>query len=145
MTTSQKNFTLCKPTGGDPISLGDLAYMQARNRYNVYELVLKEFQRSDLSQADLARRLGKKPEIVCRWLGAPGNWTLDTVSDLLFAISGAEVEYSLAYPCDMPRKNHSAPHWLSEQVEPVQTGRAPTSGFGTKATPQIRWNVAEPA
>jgi hypothetical protein len=120
--------------------------MQARNRFRVHELVLEEFQRSGVSQADLARRLGKKPEVVCRWLGAPGNWTLDTISDLLFAISGAEAGYTITYPCDMPKRNHNSPHWLMEQLSvPVRAGTAPASA-GTKSTMNIKLNqVVEPA
>jgi hypothetical protein len=73
---------------------------------------LTEFQNSGLSQADLARRLGKRPEIISRLLGAPGNWGLDTVSDLLFAISGAEPDYAVSYPFDVPARNDVQPHWL---------------------------------
>ncbi len=89
---------LSKPEGADVIPLGTLGYFRGRNRWRVYELVLTEFKKSGLSQADLARRIGKRPEVISRLLGAPGNWGLDTVSDLLFAISGAEPAYQVAYP-----------------------------------------------
>lgn len=113
MTTFRPTTSLCKPEGESRIPAGVLAYFQARNKNRVYELVLSEFVRSGISQATLARRLGKKPDVVCRWLGAPGNWTLDTVSDLLFAISGAEPEYSLSYPLDRGSRNFRAPEWLN--------------------------------
>ena len=35
--------------------------------------------------------MGWRQEVVSRMLGEFGNWRLDTVSDLLFAIFGAEV------------------------------------------------------
>jgi hypothetical protein len=65
-------------------------------------LVMREFKKAGISRATLARRLGKRPEQVSRLLGGPGNWTLDTVSDLLFAINGAEPEYATRYPFEEP-------------------------------------------
>jgi hypothetical protein len=112
MTTSQPTTTLSKPSGENRIPDGTLAYFEARHRSRVYELVLKHFIRSGLTQAVLARRLGKRPEVINRLLGAPGNWTLDTVSDLLFAISGAEPDYGLRYPLDEPARNFREPEWL---------------------------------
>ena len=38
------------------------------------------------TRADLARRLGKRPEQVTRWLAGPGNLKIDTLSDLLLAM-----------------------------------------------------------
>src|SRR5947209_2537173 len=32
------------------------------------------------------------PEVITRLLGAPGNWTLETISDLLLGIAGEELE-----------------------------------------------------
>jgi hypothetical protein len=112
VTTSQPTLSLSKPEGDERIPVGTLGYFEARNRNRLYEVVLNEFLRSGISQATLARRLGKNPDVVCRWLGAPGNWTLDTVTDLLFAISGAEPEYRLAYPLDGATRNYSEPEWL---------------------------------
>jgi len=113
MPTSQRTSTLYKPKGDEQIPLGTLGYFEARNRNRVYDLVLSEFLRSGISQATLARRLGKGTDVICRWLGAPGNWTLDTVSNLLFAISGAEPEYGVSRPLDGPQRNFAAPEWLS--------------------------------
>jgi hypothetical protein len=84
MSTSQTTV-LCKPEGSNKISIGTLGYIRARNRLRAYNLVIREFKKSGLTQADLARRLGKAPEIVSRLLSRPRNWELDTFSDLLFA------------------------------------------------------------
>ena len=92
-------INVIRPTA-EPIPLWQLAYFQARNRSRVHELVLNEFRRSGISQADLARRMHKRPEVVSRLLGAPGNWGLDTISDLLFAISGGEHIWEINYPFD---------------------------------------------
>lgn len=54
--------------------------------------------------------------MVCRWLAAPSNLEADTLSDLLFAISGAAPAYAAEYPlgsaidCD-----------TSQRVDPTAT------------------------
>jgi hypothetical protein len=114
MDTSQKTSSLYKPRGADLIPFGTLGYFRARNRWRAYEVVLTEFKNSGLTKADLARRLGKRPEVISRLLGAPGNWGLDTVSDLLFAISGAEPVYNRAYPLEIAARNDNRPEWLDD-------------------------------
>lgn len=111
MTTSQKTFSLFKPEGEHRIPRSTLAYFQARNKHRVYECVIDQFIKSGLSQAALARRLGKGTDQISRWLGAPGNWTLDTLSDFLFATVAGEPEYSVSFPLDKPKRNISQPDW----------------------------------
>lgn len=134
MITSQKTFTLSKPSGDDPIPLNVLGFLRAHNKYNVYELVLNEFQRSGLTQAQLARRIRKNPDRVCKILGGPGNWTLDTIADLLFAISGGVAKYSMSYPLDEAARNISTDDVLSlkdhSEVRP---------GTGASEGPGINW------
>ena len=79
---------LSEPHGVEKISR-IFGYIRARHRQRMYDVVIREFKQSGLSQADLARRLGKSPEIISRLLARPANWEADTFSDLLFAISGA--------------------------------------------------------
>lgn len=98
MSTSSRRQFLSEILSDKPIPLGKLAYFRERFRDRLYELVLKEFLKSEasgLTRADIARRIGRRPEQITRWLGAPGNWTLETVSDLLLAISKAEPEVGL--------------------------------------------------
>jgi hypothetical protein len=97
MSTSQ-TIGLSEPTGSTKISIGTLGYINARNRQRAYDLVIKEFKKSDLTQADLARRLGKAQEVISRLLSRPQNWELDTFSELLFGISGAVAAYTATYP-----------------------------------------------
>jgi transcriptional regulator with XRE-family HTH domain len=113
MTTSQIT-SLSKPTEAELIPKGTLGYFRSRNKNKLYTLVVTEFKKSGLSQAELARRLGKTPDIICRWLAGPTNWTIDTVSDLLFAISGAEAKYEINYPLEQPPRNDVRPHWLEK-------------------------------
>ena len=126
---------LSKPEGRFPIPLGTLGYFRGRNRWRIYEFVLAEFRKSGLSQADLARRLRKRPEVISRLLGAPGNWGLDTMSDLLFAISGGEPRYGIAHPLDGAARNDVRPDWLDESgnygwIENIQRPAGQTSSTG---------------
>jgi hypothetical protein len=82
----------------DKISIGTLGYIRARNRQRQYDLVIKEFKRSGITQADLGRRLGKSPEVISRLLARPTNWEADTFADLLFGISGAVAQYQAERP-----------------------------------------------
>ena len=113
MNTSPATSTLFKPTGDTPIPGGTFSYFRGRNRFRIYEIIVKEFLKSGLTQATLARRLGRRPEVVNRVLGAPANLTLDTVSDFLFAISGAEPTCGVQYPLDQAPRNYRGPEWLS--------------------------------
>jgi hypothetical protein len=89
---------LFRPTGSEKISLGTLGYVRARNRQRAYNLIVKEFKKSGLSQVDLAKRLGKGTDVICRLLSRPGNWELDTFSDLLFGICGSLANFVAPQP-----------------------------------------------
>lgn len=80
------------------LPVGVQEYFRQRQRNRFYELVIREFLKSGLTKAALARRMGRKPEQITRWLSAPSNWTLDTVSDLLLAICKGELEDKVSYP-----------------------------------------------
>jgi hypothetical protein len=117
-----------------------LAYFRRRLRLYLHEMVVDKFyQREDMNQADLARRIGKRPEVINRLLGAPGNWTLDTVSDLLIAMKAVpafgsdDVERILAEQPDdselaqmlksPPPSNVTIPQLGSGEQSPKQGGR----------------------
>ncbi|MGD0420260.1 MAG: hypothetical protein ABSA68_11900 [Xanthobacteraceae bacterium] len=111
MSTLQ-NFSLSKPIPGEPIPVSTLAYFRARGRRKLHSLILAEFKDSGISQAELCRRLRKEPAQISRMLGSPSNLRPDSASDLLFAISGAEIVYQTAYPLDKPPRNFRKPDWL---------------------------------
>jgi DNA-binding phage protein len=84
-----------------------------RHRNAVYEEVVKALERAaeekGISRADIAKTLGYSKSNISQLLAGPGNWTLDTVSNLLFAID-AEMRCSVVFFSDCPKANrfHSA-------------------------------------
>lgn len=94
MTSSQPTQLLSE-LAQKSLSDGNLAYLAARAQNKFHDYVLRKFmaaeQSEGLTKAELARRIGKRPELITRMLGAPGNWTIDTVARLLAGISGEEL------------------------------------------------------
>jgi transcriptional regulator with XRE-family HTH domain len=68
----------------------------------MYDIVIREFKKSGLTQAQLADRLGKTPDVICRLLSRPGNWESNTFADLMFGISGAVPTFSIQHPLETP-------------------------------------------
>lgn len=114
MSTSRTTTGLSKPTGNEKISLGTLSYFRTRNKGRVYNLVMEEFLKSGISQTALGKRLDMDAGQLSRYLNSPGNWTIDTLSDFLFAIAGAEANYTSSYPLDLAQRNDTEPDWLTE-------------------------------
>lgn len=114
MTTPQTSF-LSEIESNQAIPLGKLAYLRERTRNRLYDFIVSRFierSKDGFTKADLARRIGKKPEVVTRLLGAPGNWTIDTLSDLLAGIGAEELEPQSISLLGRAPRNHSAPEWL---------------------------------
>jgi hypothetical protein len=115
MNTSQTGF-LSEILIGGKVSVAKLAYFRERLRTRIHQFILREFiskQRDGFTQADLARMLDRRPEQIHRWLGAPSNWTLDTVSDLVLAISKAELDFRLDPFDRRPSRNFHGPDWIT--------------------------------
>jgi transcriptional regulator with XRE-family HTH domain len=99
MSTSQMQFMNEIQAGHDgvPIPEAKRVYFQERLRNRFFEFLLNKFleqQKLGLTKAKLARRIGKTPDVVNRWLSAPSNLTLDTASDLLLGINAEELDMS---------------------------------------------------
>lgn len=100
MRTFRTILRLSKPSGRNRIPETTFEYLQTRSRLALFNLVWSELKKSGISQTDLAARLGKGTDRVCKLLAAPGNWTLDTVTELLFAISGGVLAAGVTYPLE---------------------------------------------
>ena len=77
-----------------------IAYFTRRLQHHLHELVIREFYRlsdnGEMTPGKLAKRLGKDPAQITRWLGAPGNWTLDTWAQLMVGIAVETTDVSRA-------------------------------------------------
>jgi hypothetical protein len=99
MSTSQTQFMNEIKAGhdGEPIPEAKRVYFQERFRNEVFEFLVNRFveqQSFGLTKAKLARRIGKTPDVINRWLGGPANLTSDTISDLLLGICAEEPKIS---------------------------------------------------
>src|SRR5688572_23469025 len=85
MPTSPTTYKwLRRPDNPERSSLDGEAFMRARNQSLAHQMILAEFKRTGMSQAELAKRTGKGTDVISRLIGRPGNWTLNTISDLLY-------------------------------------------------------------
>jgi DNA-binding phage protein len=93
----------------DPAIMG---YFHGLSQDEAHELVMEIFlkmaQTDNITRAFLARRLGKSPEQITRWLSAPGNWTLDTFTNLLLAM-GYRPTFGAERLSDMRQSNDHHP------------------------------------
>lgn len=115
MISSRTDAFLREILGDEKIPLGKLAFFRERFRDKLYDIVISEFLKEEkrgLTKAAVSRRIGRKPEQITRWLGAPGNWTLETVSDLLLAISGSEPDVSLSKLGKLGHRNYQYGDWM---------------------------------
>lgn len=135
--TSQTQFlTEILDLNAESIPLGRLAFFREQLRHRLHEVVLRKFialqdAKPDFTRRDLARRIGRKPEQVTRWLGAAGNLTLDTVSDLLLGM-GAVLDGvvlnvdALTTEPKLPRM--PSPSGQPERPRPTLLSPAPAQG-----------------
>lgn len=93
------------------------AIFSQRYKNSVYEEVIKAVERAakecGTTRSGIADNLGYSKAHISRLLSGPSNWTLDTVSNLLFAID-AEMISQARFFADCPKENH-----YHEMGEPV--------------------------
>lgn len=110
MTTSREQFLIViADVFGAPIPEETRIFFRERLRRRLHELVLQEFaelEAKGFTRAQLARRIGKTPAQITRYLGGPGNWTIATVSDLLLGMGGEPALEAVAHLADrLPKKD----------------------------------------
>ena len=141
MTLSQKiDFWSEIEDLDERIPAGKLEYLREKFRNDLYNFVLRKFleerESRGLNQAQLATRINYNTSQLNRLLGAPGNWTLKTISDLLIGISGeALVLQSAKVPGATRRNMGPADHLAAEfymsmenvKAFPIPAEEAPTS------------------
>lgn len=133
MTTPQTSF-LSEIESDQAIPFGKLAYLRERTRNRLYDFIVSKFMersRAGFTKADLARRIGKKPEVVTRLLGAPGNWTIDTLSDLLVGICAEELDPRSVSLLNRAPRNHTHPEWFMVEGKSFRPPRSDTSSTNT--------------
>lgn len=88
------------------------SYFEQRFRNRIYESVIRALEKECKAQKwkrkDLAKRTGRKDSQISRLLSGPSNWTLDTVSNLLFAID-AELDFKVTRFKEKIKKNECHP------------------------------------
>lgn len=140
MDYSQTSTISSEIVSDAPLSAGTLAYLEARAKNTFYDYILtkfKEAEKSGLTRAKLARRLGKGSDQISRLLGAPGNWTLGTVAELLVGIGREELlPHSLSFLGRPPRNLQSedllgdgAGKW-DRHLPPASASTIPLAGIG---------------
>ena len=108
---------------GPPIPVGKRAYFQERLRIRVFNFLLGKFlqaQKQGLNKNILAKRIDRPPEVINRWLGAPSNLTLDSVSDLLLGIAAEELEPASSSPLEKVENNYA--HF--DELASIETAKA---------------------
>jgi len=107
---------------GDVLSPGTKAYFRERLRNRLYDLIIRElevYKAKGLTQTNLATRIGKGTDQISRLLSGPGNVTVDTVSDMLLGMSGAELEMTISHPHSSNSRNLRGPDWLTPKYEGI--------------------------
>ena len=133
MTASQNHVLseLSAGHSGAPISAPARAYFQQRLQNRIFNFLinrLEDERKLGLTQAALARRIGKKPDIISRWLSSPSNLTLDTISDLLIGMSAEELVPTGSSPLGRVKHNYSHYAELASAASAGNEGRRETRG-----------------
>lgn len=147
-TTSHQTSLLAKPQNDEPISKRTLGYVSEMAREEVFDLVATACVEAGVTRGQLSKRLAKDPAQVSRLLAAPGNWTIDTIAEFLFAIDGSMLRAARFSPLEQHVANfrHSNCLEAANTVISMAQNRAAmvapvTAGAGSSAivTGANRW------
>jgi hypothetical protein len=105
-----------------------VSYFREHYRGLVHDQILEAFdawKRQGNNRATLAKKLGRRPEQVTRWLAAPSNFEIDTVSDIALAM-GCLPTITLE-PIDSQPANHNGPRPGAHEFELQRNGDSGSS------------------
>ena len=144
MTTCERKSTFTTETKGlDRIPESTLEFFRERFRGHLYDLLMSEFldrsKRGEITKTILAKRINKRPEQITRLLATPGNWTINTISDLALGISNSEVQVNLSNPHDLAPRNHDGEPLLMQYCTPYHTPKKTKGRTPYKSSTNIRW------
>lgn len=95
------------------ISEKEFAYAKRRYENQLYRAIVNAFAQEAkagrISRASLAKRIGKKPEQITRWLSAPSNMTASTTSRILFGMDAELKEPEVVFFRDSIKPNYAHP------------------------------------
>ena len=111
MPTSQTQKTPASSTN-QPISTREIAYYNRRLQNAVFNEIVRAFveevKAGRISRATLAKRIGKEPPQITRWLSGPSNLTLDTISTILLGMN-AVLDAKVVFSRDISVPNYAHP------------------------------------
>lgn len=102
MSIFQTPTWLKKPDAPERTPRRAEAFIEARNRGQMHQLLLSEYVASGMTQTELAKRTGKRRETISRVLGHPTNLEINTASKILFALSGKAIKFVAYDPTETP-------------------------------------------
>lgn len=97
----------------EQLSKRSLGYATEQAREQLFDMVTQSYIEAGVSKATIARRLGKDPAQISRLLSASGNWTIDTVAEILFAIDGSFFVASKMHPDTCAKSNDTHSKYLA--------------------------------
>jgi hypothetical protein len=122
----------------DPMKTRDRAYYRQRQKNRVFTELVRFFadeaERRQITKKDLAEALAKDPAQITRWLSAPSNFELDTLSDILLAL-GAEMDHRIVRFSDRANANYAHPLVVAQPKMTVEISRPKPSADSSALKP----------
>jgi hypothetical protein len=116
-------------------------FFRQRQQNRVFDTVIHALEEAGMRRKGIAAAMGVPPSQVTRLLSGPGNWTCDTISDLLFAIR-AELDFQVVHFCDRAKGNRFHPEISLPSGRPGATTTA--TSVSELSTATWRSDIAAP-
>lgn len=105
----------------------EVAFYRQRLKNRIFTVIVKFFAdeaaRRGVTKKDIALYLDRDPAQITRWLSAPSNMTLDTISDLLLALEAEPGRLPIERLEDKVKPNYAHP-LMGELLGASQTAAA---------------------